>query len=55
MDALYKSISTLPQKGRLLKCVLKGSKHAIIFFTVALPHRYLAYLLFNLKNCQEYF
>ena len=36
-----KSISTLGQKGRLPKCALKGSKHALIFFRVALPHRYL--------------
>ena len=37
----YKSISTLGQKGRLSKCALKGSKHALNFFRVALPHRYL--------------
>ena len=36
-----KSISTLGQKARLLKCALKGSKHALIFFRLALPHRYL--------------
>jgi hypothetical protein len=36
-----KSISTLGQKGKLSKCVLKGSKHALNFFRVALPHRYL--------------
>ena len=35
------SISTLGQKGRLSKCALKGSKHALIFFRVALPHHYL--------------
>jgi hypothetical protein len=50
-----KSISTLSQKGRLSKCALKGSKHALNFFRVALPHRYLAYWLFNLAYCQEYF
>jgi hypothetical protein len=49
------SISTLPQKGRLSKCALKGSKHALNFFRVALPHRYLAYWLFNLAYYQEYF
>jgi hypothetical protein len=37
-----KSISTLPQKGTLSKCALKGSKHALNIFRVALPHRYLA-------------
>ena len=37
----HKSISTLGQKGRLLKCALKGSKHALNFFRMALPHRYL--------------
>ena len=36
-----KSISTLGQKGKLSKRPLKGSKHAIIFFNAALPHRYL--------------
>jgi hypothetical protein len=54
-NSLCKSISTLPQKGRLSKCALKGSKQASNFFRVALPHRYLAYWLFNSKNRQEYF
>ena len=35
------SISTLGQKGKLSKRPLKGSKHAIIFFNAALPHRSL--------------
>jgi hypothetical protein len=51
----HKSISTLQQKGRLSKCALKGSKHAINFFRAALPHRYLACWFFNPKNFQEYF
>jgi hypothetical protein len=33
---------------------LKGSKHALKLFRVALPHRYLVYWL-NLAYCQEYF
>jgi hypothetical protein len=44
-----------PQKGRLSKCALKGSKHALNFFWVSLPHHYLAYWFFNLAYCQEYF
>jgi hypothetical protein len=48
--SLYKSISTLAQKGRLSKCALKGSKHALNLLRVALPHPYLAYWLFNPKN-----
>jgi hypothetical protein len=36
-----KSISTLGQKGMLSKCALKGSKHALILFRVALRYRYL--------------
>ena len=54
-SSLSKSISTLPQKGRLSKCALKGSMHALNLFRVALPHHYLAYWLFNLAYCQEYF
>ena len=40
-NSLCKSISTLGQKGRLSKWALKGSKHALNFFRVALLHRYL--------------
>ncbi len=31
---------------------MKGSKHALNFFRVALPHPYLAYWLFNPENRQ---
>ena len=52
------SRSTLGQKGKLSKCALKGSKHALNFFRVALPHRVTCIRalqpgIFS-KNCQEY-
>jgi len=37
----------------LSKCVLKGSKHVLIFLRVALPHRYLAHWLFNPKTVKN--
>ena len=40
-DCWTTSIFTLGRKGKLSKCALKGSKHALNFFRVTLPHCYL--------------